>query len=686
MPNSSQDINRAVAGELCRIVLFVLYYVLHILIGIGLFVGAFFVGKISLWLLTTAHVLNFGLITLGIAFNIAVWILAAMLGFYLVKPLFKFTKNQNPKRVEVTESDCPQLFQMIHEVALATRCKMPKHVYLSPDVNACVFYDTSFWSIFFPVRKNLEIGLGLFDGLNVSEVQAIIGHEFGHFAQDSMKVGSAVYITNTVLYNLIYTDDNWDRRINKMRLSDLRSLRIAGELTHWLTGIIKQNTIRMYRFVEKGYLKLSRYMEFDADRVACRAFGSNIFISALCKLSVLSYEEQHFEDIFTALLNDNKTVANYFQSKHITDRAIPRYGMPTISAAMSLASPYQPTDSSSKVQVEDIWRTHPTTQDRIANAQLIGTIKSPNCSDAWSLLPEAVQDKVSRHLLQLVSGTRKDVQTITAEDFKHFVSEIVKQRFFREDLVTFFQRDILPFDASQLDVSTTIASPFNEANRTLIRQYNALVQDYQTLLAVHEKRIDAQEVKYDGVIYNRKNVPLAQLRQEYDVLVQKVVEIDKAVYVFLYQNSSADKQQHLTALYNALGYTRYMQNTSLPELQQKREAFIAELNQVTRRDEAEFDELLYQIQRFGTYAKQFIAKLDYACMAQWIPQNVLQYWHTFSQERHEYYSAVDNTVYTETLNELVVLLGNILEAFANCSPCINAQLGDIAQDILPMPK
>ena len=452
--------------------------------------------------------------------------------------------------MEVTESDCPQLFQMIHEVALATRCKMPKHVYLSPDVNACVFYDTSFWSIFFPVRKNLEIGLGLFDGLNVSEVQAIIGHEFGHFAQESMKVGSAVYITNTVLYNLIYTDDNWDRRINKMRLSDLRSLRIAGELTHWLTGIIKQNTIRMYRFVEKGYLKLSRYMEFDADHVACRACGSNIFISALCKLSVLSYEEQHFEDIFTALLNDNKTVANYFQSKHITDRAIPRYGMPTVSAAMSLASPYQPTDSSSKVQVEDIWRTHPTTQDRIANAQLIGTIKSPNCSDAWSLLPEAVQDKVSRHLLQLIAGTRKDVQTITPEDFKHFVSEIVKQRFFREDLVTFFQRDILPFDASQLDVSTTIASPFNEANRTLIRQYNALVQDYQTLLAVHEKRIDAQEVKYDGVIYNRKNVPLAQLRQEYDVLVQKVVEIDKAVYVFLYQNSSADKQQHLTALYN----------------------------------------------------------------------------------------------------------------------------------------
>lgn len=83
MSNSSQDINRAVAGELCRIVLFVLYYVLHILIGIGLFVGAFFVGKISLWLLTTAHVLNFGLITLGIAFNIAVWILAAMLGFFL---------------------------------------------------------------------------------------------------------------------------------------------------------------------------------------------------------------------------------------------------------------------------------------------------------------------------------------------------------------------------------------------------------------------------------------------------------------------------------------------------------------------------------------------------------------------------------------------------------------------------
>ena len=172
MSNNQTTISRAVIGELFRILLFIIYYLVHIALGIGLFIGAFLFNKFSFWAVTSADSFNVRALLFVIILNIAVWIIAGLVGFYLIKPLFKFTKSKNPQRLEVTEKECPQLFQMIRETAKATNCKMPKHVYLSPDVNACVFYNTSFWSIFLPVRKNLEIGLGLFDGLNVSELQS----------------------------------------------------------------------------------------------------------------------------------------------------------------------------------------------------------------------------------------------------------------------------------------------------------------------------------------------------------------------------------------------------------------------------------------------------------------------------------------------------------------------------------
>lgn len=76
----------------------------------------------------------------------------------------------------------------------------------------------------------------MFDGLNVSEIEAIIGHEFGHFAQDSMKVGLTVYTVNTILYNLVFSDDRWDYTINKMRSSGLFSMQLAGNMTNRVTS------------------------------------------------------------------------------------------------------------------------------------------------------------------------------------------------------------------------------------------------------------------------------------------------------------------------------------------------------------------------------------------------------------------------------------------------------------------
>ena len=146
-----KDIKSAVVGVLLRIICFIAYYIILIMFGIVIILGA---------VLLSYFLIFYGLpimpgkgIILILGAVIGLGLLSIMLGLYLVKPLFAFKKNKNDARVEIFENECPELFAMIRDVAKKTGCKMPKHVYLTPDVNACVFYDSSIILILFKGKQ-----------------------------------------------------------------------------------------------------------------------------------------------------------------------------------------------------------------------------------------------------------------------------------------------------------------------------------------------------------------------------------------------------------------------------------------------------------------------------------------------------------------------------------------------------
>jgi Zn-dependent protease with chaperone function len=58
--------------------------------------------------------------------------------------------------------------------------------------------------MFLPIKKNLQIGIGLMNSLTQDELKAVLAHEFGHFSQKSMKIGSYVYYANQVIHNLYF--------------------------------------------------------------------------------------------------------------------------------------------------------------------------------------------------------------------------------------------------------------------------------------------------------------------------------------------------------------------------------------------------------------------------------------------------------------------------------------------------
>ncbi|MEM1442487.1 MAG: M48 family metallopeptidase, partial [Verrucomicrobiota bacterium] len=107
---------------------------------------------------------------------------AAILTIFLVKGLFFKKHSQVDNSYEVTKEDEPVLFAFLNQLAADVGAPRPHKVFLSPTVNACVFYDLSLLNFLIPTKKNLDIGLGLVNVLTLSEFKAVLSHEFGHFA------------------------------------------------------------------------------------------------------------------------------------------------------------------------------------------------------------------------------------------------------------------------------------------------------------------------------------------------------------------------------------------------------------------------------------------------------------------------------------------------------------------------
>jgi Zn-dependent protease with chaperone function len=191
----SASFKKGVSGVMGSIILFFVVYLLLLMFSIALVVACVYGG-----IMIISNVVN----VLTIILALGLFGVGIMVFVFLVKFMFAVSRYDRSGMVEVTEADQPVLFSFIRQLTIDTQTKFPRRIYLSADVNASVFYDSNFWSMFFPVRKNLQIGLGLVNVINITEFKAVMAHEFGHFSQRSMKLGSFVYNVNHVIHNMLF--------------------------------------------------------------------------------------------------------------------------------------------------------------------------------------------------------------------------------------------------------------------------------------------------------------------------------------------------------------------------------------------------------------------------------------------------------------------------------------------------
>ncbi|MGD1845608.1 MAG: M48 family metalloprotease [Salibacteraceae bacterium] len=208
---------------------------------------------------------------------------AAMLFVFSLKFLFSKKAEEDDDRVELKEQDYPELFAFVRQLTRDTGAPFPKKIVATSEINAAVYYEHPMRSLFLPERKNLLIGLGLVNSLNLTEFKAVLAHEFGHFAQRSMKLGSYVYVSFRVIDSMVNGRDYWDNLLDGATQSDIRIAAPALALKA-VVFLLRQTLWLCYKGLYLLHMSLSRQMEFNADLVAVSVTGSNAIVNGLAKL------------------------------------------------------------------------------------------------------------------------------------------------------------------------------------------------------------------------------------------------------------------------------------------------------------------------------------------------------------------------------------------------------------------
>jgi Zn-dependent protease with chaperone function len=351
---------------------------------------------------------------------------AVLLWLFLFKGLFKGQHVDRSAYLSLSEKDYPVLFDFIRRVYADTGSPRPRRVYVSAEVNAALVYNTSLLNLIVPPRKDLLIGMGLVNVVDLAEFKAILAHEFGHFAQRSVGLGSYLYIANRVMYDVIYSRDALDRFVDTWSAQDIRISFPAWGLKGALWGVRKV-LAGAYQGMNLLHLSLSRQMEFNADNVAVSVTGSDALIHGLSRVAFASeclgdaarsLDAAADHALFTDDLFYHQTQAATRLRRLRKDE---RAGLP----------PELPVDPTQKVQVfrpvddgiPERYRSHPTDSMRELNAKRYYVRSPRDDRSPWRLFGDAAELKrgVTAQFYQRALGRREDYESRPAPEVQAFI-------------------------------------------------------------------------------------------------------------------------------------------------------------------------------------------------------------------------------------------------------------------------
>lgn len=527
----SPEFKKQTSKAIFSIGLFIFVYILLILIGFLITIAcigggiALIVAKPMFFTLA----LGIGLASLGV-----------MIIIFLLKFLFKRNKTDLSNFTEVKRSEEPKLFAFIDEIVAETKTNFPKKVFLSTEVNASVFYDSSFWSMFLPIKKNLHIGMGLVNSVTHDELKAILAHEFGHFSQRTMKVGSFVYNVNQIIYNMLYDNDSYGNLIQKWaNVSGYFSIFVAAavKIIQGIQWILQ----KMYGIVNKSYMALSREMEFHADEVAANVTGYMPLKTSLLRMdladksynSVLNFYENKYSEgwISENIFKEHAFIMNFYAKKQ---------GIPIINKLPEVKQENTNSFNTSKLIIKNQWASHPEIEERIAALEKIGIVKSnPNIEPASTIFKNAeeTEQKLTQKLFSRVTYPTENIKV----NFENFTKEF-EANYERESFNTIFkgyynQHSPTKFSIEKVETSTdTFENLYNDDIVTVPSELAIAQQDLMILENIKLGNYDINTFDYEGIKYNKSDVDnvIKKIETEIKNTQERLTLQDQKIYNYFH--------------------------------------------------------------------------------------------------------------------------------------------------------
>ena len=485
---------------------------------------------------------------LTIAAGIGLIGLSVLFLVFLVRFAFAKYRNHNPNRVEVTEEDQPRLYAFIKQLAEDTHAPLPRRVFLVPDVSTAVFYHASFWNVFWPVRKNLEIGLGLVNSVSIGEFKAVLAHELGFFSSPSLSLKSYLYTVNRILYNLVYDYDPWDRLLDQW----VAAGGILGFFAIVVRGMINTTHTLLrgaYGIVHHYYLGMSQEMVYRADLVATRVAGHEAMISALRRIELSTQAYDQCSDYLNQLAERGKKTDDiYANHRGVLLRLTHRYqltlqhGLPRIPDGELAKNVVR-----SRINVKDQWASHPSRREREQSILLSPVVAEAYPQSArklfrnFSLLRRAVTST-----LYEVGFPSQSFESISSDDFVHYVEETEGKYCVSSAFQGFYDRRFLqPFDPEKVVASgkrsdhLTFEMVYNEAHCKKIARCYVNQDDFELLKQIQGGSLLTRYFEFDHKKRSLKDVGGLIRRLNSDLARQErwLAELDQQAFLWHYQQA-----------------------------------------------------------------------------------------------------------------------------------------------------
>lgn len=233
-----------------------------------------------------------------------------------------------PPGPRLTAKDHPALFARLAETAKAVGQAMPVEVYLIFDLNAWVTERGGVMG--FGSRRVMGLGLPLLQILSISELRAVLAHEFGHYYGGDTRLGPWIYKTRGAIGRTLASLEGHSQALQTVFLA-------YGRLFLSITQAI------------------SRQQEYSADALAARTFGVDPLVQGLRTIhgagpAFVAYLNQEFGPVLNAGYRPRfaEGFAQFVKVPHIASRIA---GILEEEVKTAKAEPYD---------------SHPPLRDRLA--------------------------------------------------------------------------------------------------------------------------------------------------------------------------------------------------------------------------------------------------------------------------------------------------------------------------------